>query len=178
MALFGSVAAAIVEFLGSVLALLVSLVFFRSELDHLLEKFVHIYGPSSAYRFLHPAFYIVYMILPMSFGLLGIVCACGLLGLREWARKGTLFPLDGSSSGLCVVGAFPSERGFSPRPRPGSNTCFWRRGLSRAFCVFARCPDPSKHLVATYAHSRKRAFSISMDRPIVLAWRCVCMSQQ
>lgn len=93
MALFGSVTAAIVEFLGSVLALLVSLVFLQADIEQyrMSEKFVHIYGPSSAYHFLHPAVYIVYMILPMLFGLMGIVCACGLLGLREWARKGTLF---------------------------------------------------------------------------------------
>jgi len=48
-------------------------------------------GPASAFHFLDPAFYVVFMILPTSFGLLGIDCAGGLLGLREWARKGTLF---------------------------------------------------------------------------------------
>ncbi|HEY6267819.1 MAG TPA: hypothetical protein VIX11_05945 [Candidatus Acidoferrum sp.] len=86
-------AVAVVEFLGSVLALLVSLLFLQSDIElyRMSEKFVHIYGPASAFHFLDPAFYIVYMILPMLFGLLGIVCACGLLGLREWARKGTLF---------------------------------------------------------------------------------------
>jgi hypothetical protein len=126
MALLGSGAAAIVEFLGSVLALLVSLVFLRSDIDqyHLSQKFVHIYGPGSAYHFLHPAFYIVYMILPMLFGLTGIVCACGMLGLREWARKGTLF-LATVPVLVCVllVLSHPSAV-FPPDPGQGAILAF------------------------------------------------------
>lgn len=121
-----SVAAAIVEFLGSVLALLVSLEFLRSELEQyqLSEKFVHIYGPSSAYHFLHPPFYIVYMILPILFGLTGIVCACGLLGLREWARKGTLF-LSTVPVLVCVLLVlFHPSAVFPPDPGQGAMLAF------------------------------------------------------
>ena len=117
MALFGSVAAAIVEFLGSVLALLVSLVFLQADIDRyrLSEKFVHVYGPASAFHFLDPAFYIVYMVLPTLFGLLGIVCAWGLLGLREWARKGTLFLATVPVLVCVLLVCFPIRARFFPQ---------------------------------------------------------------
>jgi hypothetical protein len=119
-------AAAIVEFLGSVLALLVSVVFLRSEIDlyHLSEKFVHIYGPASAFHFLGPAFYIVYMILPMLFGLLGIVCACGLFGLREWARKGTLFLATVPVLVCVLLVLFHPSAVFPPDPGQGAILAF------------------------------------------------------
>ena len=126
MALFGPVTAAIVEFLGSVLALLVSLLFLRSEIDqyHLSEKFVHIYGPASAFHFLGPAFYIVYMILPMLFGLMGIVCASGLLGLREWARKGTLFLATVPVLVCVLLVLFHPSAVFPPDPGQGAILAF------------------------------------------------------
>jgi hypothetical protein len=121
-----SVAAAIVEFLGSALALLVSLVFLQADIDRyrLSEKLVYVYGPASAFHFLHPAFYIVFMILPMSFGLLGIVCAWGLLGSREWARKGTLF-LATVPVLVCVsLVLFHPSAVFPPDPGQGAILAF------------------------------------------------------
>ncbi len=98
-------AAAIGEFLGSIFSLLVSLVFLLSEIDryHGSKQLVRIYGPASAFHFYNPAFYVVYILLPLLFGLLGIVCAFGLFGLREWARKGTLF----LATVPVLVGFFP-----------------------------------------------------------------------
>lgn len=85
-------AAALVEFFGSALALVVSTLFLLSAIGEYQEskKLVRIYGPASAYHF-YPAFFLVYIVFPMAGGLLGIVCAFGVSGLREWARKGTLF---------------------------------------------------------------------------------------
>jgi len=56
MAVFGSVAAAIVELLGSVLALLVSLVFLQADIDRYRssEKLVHIYGSRFGFSFFGP----------------------------------------------------------------------------------------------------------------------------
>ena len=98
-------AAALVEFCGSALALLVSALFLLSEIARVgfawqfprtdryqgSKKLARVWGPGSAYHFLNPAFYLVYIIFPISVGLLGIVCAFGLPELRAWARKGTLF---------------------------------------------------------------------------------------
>jgi len=51
-------------------------------------------GPASAFHFLDPAFYVVFMILPTSFGLLGIdcagdclVCASGLVRGRSFSPR-------------------------------------------------------------------------------------------
>jgi hypothetical protein len=83
------IAVAVVEFLGSALALLVSLVFLQADIGRyrMSEKSVHIYGPASAFHFLDPAFYIVFIILPMLFGLLGIVCASGLVRGRTFSPR-------------------------------------------------------------------------------------------
>jgi hypothetical protein len=126
MALFGSVAAAIVELLGSVLALLVSLVFLQADIDRYRssEKLVHLYGSASAFHFLDPAFYVVFMILPMSFGLLGIVCAGGLLGLREWARKGTLFLATVPVLVCVLLVLFHPSTVFPPDPGQGAILAF------------------------------------------------------
>jgi len=126
MAVFGSVAAAIVELLGSVLALLVSLVFLQADIDRYRssEKLVHIYGSASAFHFLDPAFYVVFMILPMSFGLLGIVCAGGLLGLREWARKGTLFLATVPVLVSVLLVLFHPSAVFPPDPGQGAILAF------------------------------------------------------
>jgi len=82
-------------------------------------------GPASAFHFLDPAFYVVFMILPTSFGLLGIDCAGGLLGLREWARKGTLF-LATVPVLVCVLLVLfhPSAVFFSPDPGQGAILAF------------------------------------------------------
>jgi hypothetical protein len=120
------IAVAVVEFLGSALALLVSLVFLQSDIElyRMSEKFVHIYGPASAFHFLGPAVYIVYMILPMLFGLLGIVCACGLLGLREWARKGTLFLATVPVLVCVLLVLFHPSAVFPPDPGQGAILAF------------------------------------------------------
>jgi len=116
------------------------------------------------FSFFGPAFYVVFMILPMSFGLLASLRG-GLLGLREWARKGTLFLATVPVLVCVLLVLFIRARFFPPRPRPGSNTCFWRRCLSALFvCLLVVLI--SKHMVANMAHSRKRSFSISIDRPI------------
>jgi len=151
--------------LGSVLALLVSLVFLQADIDRYRssEKLVHIYGSRFGFFIFGPGvlrrFYDPSDVPLASWASIArgdcLVCASGLV-------RGRLFSRHGSSPGLCVAGAFPSERGFFffPRPRPGSNTCFWRRCLSCAFCVFARCPDPSKHLVANLC-SLAKAFVLN-----------------
>jgi hypothetical protein len=120
------IAVPIAEFLGSVLALLVSLVFLQADIERyrMSEKFVHIYGPASAFHFLDPAFYIVYMVLPMLFGLLGIVCACGLLGLREWARKGTLFLATVPVLVCVLLVLFHPSAVFPPDPGQGAILAF------------------------------------------------------
>jgi hypothetical protein len=120
------IATAVVEFLGSVLALFVSLVFLQADIDRyrMSEKLVHIYGPASAFHFLDPAFYIVYMVLPMSFGLLGIVCALGLLRLREWARKGTLFLATVPVLVCVLLVLFHPSAVFPPDPGQGTILAF------------------------------------------------------
>jgi hypothetical protein len=120
------IAVAVVEFLGSVLALLVSLVFLQADIDRyrLSEKFVRVYGPASAFHFLDPAVYIVFVILPMLFGLLGIVCACGLLGLREWARKGTLFLAAVPVLVCLLLVLFHPSAVFPPDPGQGAILAF------------------------------------------------------
>jgi hypothetical protein len=76
-------AVAVAQFVGSV-GLLVPSGFFLAE-----ELQLHHSYPST-YRALHPAVYLYYIILPISFSLLGILTSIGLSFLREWARKSTL----------------------------------------------------------------------------------------
>jgi hypothetical protein len=116
----------VLEFFGSLLALLVSVVFLWSEIDRyqLSKRFEQLYGPTSAFHFINPAFYLVYMVLPMSFGLLGVVCAFGLPRLREWARKGTLFlgTVPVLVCGLLVL--FRPAAVFPPDPSQGTILAF------------------------------------------------------
>jgi hypothetical protein len=119
-------AAAIVEFLGSIFSLLVSLVFLWSEIDRYQgsKQLVRIYGPASVFHFYNPAFYIVYMLLPLLFGGLGIVCACGLFGLREWARKGTLFLATVPVLVCVLLVLFHLSGVFPPDPGQGAILAF------------------------------------------------------
>jgi len=78
------VAVAVVQFFGSLAALVPSGWFLLEEVQ------LHHRYPTN-YRFLHPAVYVVYIAVPICFGLLGIVTSIGLVCLREWARRSTLF---------------------------------------------------------------------------------------
>lgn len=72
------------EFLGSVVLLVPASLFLFQDLQ------LHYRYPST-YRPLHPDVYVVYVALPIGFSLLGIIASVGLVFLREWARKVTLF---------------------------------------------------------------------------------------
>jgi len=81
----GSIMVVVVaQFVGSVALLVPSGLFLAEELQ------LHHSYPST-YRTLHPAVYLYYVILPISFSLVGIVTSIGLSLLREWARKSALF---------------------------------------------------------------------------------------
>jgi len=77
-------AVAVVQFFGSLAALVPSGLFLLEEVQ------LHDRHPTN-YRLLHPAVYVVYIAVPICFGLLGIVTSIGLVRLREWARRSTLF---------------------------------------------------------------------------------------
>jgi hypothetical protein len=75
------------------------------------------------------------MILPMLFGLLGIVCACGLFGLREWARKGTLFLATVPVLVCVLLVLFHPSAVFPPDPGQGAILAFGG-GVYLALFVF------------------------------------------
>jgi|HubBroStandDraft_6_1064221.scaffolds.fasta_scaffold17864_2 hypothetical protein len=77
-------AVATVQFIGSI-ALLVPAGLF------LFEELQLRHSNPSTYRALHPAVYVVYIVLPIGFAVVGIMASMGLWFLREWARQGTLF---------------------------------------------------------------------------------------
>lgn len=119
-------AAALVEFFGSALALLVSAVFLLSEIDRyqVSKKLVRVLGTASSFHFFNPAFYVVYVIFPTSVGLLGLVCAFGLSGLREWARKGTLFLARIPALICLLLVLFRPSTVFPPDPGQGALLAF------------------------------------------------------
>ncbi len=78
------IAVAVVQFAGSFALLVPSGVFLIEELQ------LHRSYPTT-YRALHPEVYLFYIILPISFVLIGVVTSVGLCLLREWGRKWTLF---------------------------------------------------------------------------------------
>src|SRR5713226_9684586 len=78
------VAVAAIQLLGSMTILVVCGLFSADEI-----RLYHLYPHT--YEFLDPAVYLVYMILPSSFALLGKVTSVGLLLLRDWARKAGIF---------------------------------------------------------------------------------------
>jgi hypothetical protein len=121
------VAVAIVEFVGSSASLLVSIIFLMSELERYIgsNRLVRIYGPGSAFHPYSLMVYLVFILVPMTIGLLGIASSIGLFRLRRWARQmsvniamysaiscallvvfrpGAVFPREPGNGAILVVG--------------------------------------------------------------------------
>jgi len=90
--------AAILQFLGGVLVLLEAALFFRDAI-------------SAGDSFRAPV-YLVYVILPVVFGSLGVISSFGLFRHREWARKITIFSFNDSRLRLRLASAFAPAFGF------------------------------------------------------------------
>ncbi|MHB8217456.1 MAG: hypothetical protein ACYDDS_15375 [Candidatus Sulfotelmatobacter sp.] len=107
------VAVAVVQFLGSLAVLAPSALFLAEELQ------IHHLYPQS-YRLLHPAVYVVLIAIPICFGLLGIVTSMGLLRLRGWARRLTLFLSIVPVSGCAFLVILHPSSVFPPEPGQGA----------------------------------------------------------
>ncbi len=89
------VAVAAIQFLGSALAAFLSGAMLWSEIQiyFLVKRSLETYGSSAHIRFefLNPLVYLTFILFPMAIGLLGMGSSMGLLCMREWARKTTIF---------------------------------------------------------------------------------------
>jgi hypothetical protein len=107
------VAVAAAQFLGSLAVLAPSGLFLAEELH------IHRLYPQS-YRFLRPAVYLVLIAIPICFGLLGIITSIGLLRLRDWARRLTLFLSIVPVSGCALLVVLHPSSVFPPEPGQGA----------------------------------------------------------
>jgi hypothetical protein len=72
------------------------------------------------YQFLAPAVYVVYMILPIGFALLGIAASVGLFRLREWGRRATIVLSIVPVLGCALLVLLRPRSVFPPDPGQGA----------------------------------------------------------
>lgn len=115
-------AVAVVEFLGSSLAAFLSGGVLWNEIHSyfVVKRVLETYGPSASIRYdvLNPLVYLTYIFFPLAIGLLGMASSIGLLCMREWARKGTIF-LATVPVSVCVLLVILRPRALFP-PDPGN----------------------------------------------------------
>jgi hypothetical protein len=107
------VAAAVVQLVGSLAVLFPSGLFLAEEIE------LHRLYPRT-YHFLHPSVYVTLIAIPISLGLFGVVSSIGLLQLREWARKATLFLSVVPVVGCAVLVILHPPTVFPPEPAQGA----------------------------------------------------------
>jgi hypothetical protein len=118
------VAAATIQFLGSALAVFLSgtVLWNEIQLYLMVKRSLETYGSNALIRFefLNPLVYLTYIFFPLAIGLLGMASSIGLLCMREWARKATIF-LATVPVSVCVLLVILRPRTLFP-PDPGQGT--------------------------------------------------------
>ncbi len=122
------VAVAAIQFLGSALAAFLSGAGLWNEIQIYLmvKRSLETYGSSANIRFefLNPLVYLTYIFFPLAIGLLGMASSIGLLCMREWARKATIF-LATVPASVCVLLVILRPRTlFPPDPGQGAMLAF------------------------------------------------------
>ena len=122
------VAVAAIQILGSALAAFLSGAMLWSEIQiyFLVKRSLETYGSSAHIRFefLDPLVYLTYIFFPLAIGLLGMGSSMGLLCMREWARKTTIF-LATVPVSVCVLLVILRPRTlFPPDPGQGAMLAF------------------------------------------------------
>jgi hypothetical protein len=121
-------AVAVVEFIGSALAVFLSGTALLGEIQNYLQvkHALETYGPSAPIRFefLHPLVYVTYIFFPLAIGLLGMASSIGLLCMREWARKTTLFLATVPVSVYVLLVILRPRALFPPDPGQGAILAF------------------------------------------------------
>jgi hypothetical protein len=106
---------------GSALAAFLSGAMLWSEIPiyFMVKRSLETYGPNAQIRFefLDPLVYLTYIFFPLAIGLLGMASSIGLLCMREWARKTTIF-LATVPVSICVLLVILRPRALFP-PDPG-----------------------------------------------------------
>jgi len=122
------VAVAAIQFIGSALAAFLSGAVLWSEIHIYLmvKRALETYGPGAPIRFefLNPLVYLTYIFFPLAIGLLGMASTIGLLCMREWARKATIF-LATFPVSVCVLLLILRPKTLFPRdPGQGAMLVF------------------------------------------------------
>ena len=107
------IAVAAVQFLGSLAVLVPSGLFLTGEI-----RLRRLYPRN--YQFLHPAVYVVLIAVPICFGLFGVATSIGLLRLRKWARRATLFLATVPVVGCALLVILHPPTVFPPEPGQGA----------------------------------------------------------
>src|SRR6266851_3660782 len=115
------VAVAAIQFLASALAAFLSSAGLWNEIHIYLmvKRSLETYGSNALIRFefLNPLVYLTYIFFPLAIGLLGMASSIGLLRMREWARKATIF-LATFPVSVCVLLLILRPKTLFP-PDPG-----------------------------------------------------------
>jgi len=116
------VAVAAIQFLASALAAFLSGAGLWNEIHIYLmvKRSLETYRSNALIRFefLNPLVYLTYIFFPLAIGLLGMASSIGLLCMREWARKATIF-LATVPVSVCVLLVILRPRTLFP-PDPGN----------------------------------------------------------
>jgi hypothetical protein len=92
----------------------------------MVKRALETYGPSAPIRFefLNPLVYLTFIFFPMAIGLLGMASSIGLLGMREWARKATIFLATFPVSVCVLLLILRPKTLFLPDPGQGAMLAF------------------------------------------------------
>jgi hypothetical protein len=117
------VAVATIQFLGSALAVFLSgaVLWNEIQLYLMVKRSVETYGSNALIRFefLNPLVYLTYIFFPLAIGLLGMASSIGLLCMREWARKATIFLATFPVSVCVLLFILRPKTLFPPDPGQG-----------------------------------------------------------
>jgi len=119
---------AAIQLLRSALAAFLSGAVLSGEIQGYLmvKRALETYGPSAPIRFefLNPLVYLTFIFFPMAIGLLGMASSIGLLGMREWARKATIFLATFPVSVCVLLLILRPKTLFLPDPGQGAMLAF------------------------------------------------------